>query len=93
MTFSYNVAEVEGQVALPDDPPGDLTVILVDESKDATPERIAFQVGTDQKGRFRMVNLAPGSAPGCSPSKGSPATNGAAGNWRGNCGRSRWNWI
>jgi len=55
ITFSSNVAEVDGRVTAPDDVSDGLTVILVDEAV-----RIAGEAGTDQKGRFRMAGVAPG---------------------------------
>ena len=56
ITFSSNVAEVQGRVTAIEDERDGLTVILVDEEK----ARIAGEAGTDQKGRFRMPGLAPG---------------------------------
>jgi hypothetical protein len=60
VTFSSNVAELQGRVKAAEDESADLTVILVDEAKDGGSVRIAGHAGTDQKGRFRMAGVAPG---------------------------------
>ena len=60
ITFSSNVAEVQGLATAPEDESGGLTVILVDEANDGEPARIAGATGTDQKGRFRLPGVAPG---------------------------------
>jgi len=54
VTLSSNVAEVEGLATVSEDESDDLTVILVSGAN------IAYETGTDQKGRFRMPAVAPG---------------------------------
>ena len=58
LTFSSNVAEVQGRVSA--DEGADITVILVDAVKGPEAARIAGQAGTDQRGRFELATVPPG---------------------------------